>query len=176
MHVAAQYGQTALLYYLALRWEMDIEGLDNDGRSCLHWAAYKGFTDTIRLLLVLNSQTDLTDKEGCTALHWAAIRGNGEACTLLIQVNFPLVTYFPQSDSPFQIHESFTSRNWSRICHLGFSFVAWRVWYMIFCQSSIFSYCIWFSCVDYFTQYWTAIPLSNQLKWPQRFLICNCRY
>ena len=61
--------------------------VDNDGRTCLHWAAYKGFTETIRLLLVLNAQIDVTDKEGCTALHWAAIRGNGEACTVLIQVS-----------------------------------------------------------------------------------------
>jgi len=40
-HVASQYGQTAFLYHLALRWEADIDGGDNDGRTCLHWAAYK---------------------------------------------------------------------------------------------------------------------------------------
>ena len=92
-HVAAQYGQTALLYYLALRWDPEVNELDNDGRTCLHWAAYKGFTDTIRLLLVLNAQIDITDKEGCTALHWAAIRGNGEACTVLIQVSPPVISH-----------------------------------------------------------------------------------
>jgi len=84
-HVASQYGQTAFLYHLALRWEADIDGGDNDGRTCLHWAAYKGFGDTIRLLLVLDARLEQADKEGCTALHWAAIRGNGEACTILMQ-------------------------------------------------------------------------------------------
>lgn len=42
-HVAAQYGQTATLYHLALKWGADTDALDADGRSPLHWAAYKGF-------------------------------------------------------------------------------------------------------------------------------------
>ena len=86
MHVAAQYGQTALLYHLALRWEADVDSVDEDGRTPLHWAAYKGFADTIRLLLVMDARIEQPDKEGCTPLHWAAIRGNGEACTVLLQV------------------------------------------------------------------------------------------
>ena len=59
---------------------------DNDGRTPLHWAAYKGFADSIRLLLVLDARFTLPDKEGCTPLHWGAIKGNGEACTVLLQV------------------------------------------------------------------------------------------
>ena len=85
-HVAAQYGQTAFLYHVALRWGADLDILDNDQRSPLHWAAYKGYADTIRLLMVMDGNMTLADHEGCTPLHWAAIRGNGEACTLLLQV------------------------------------------------------------------------------------------
>eukprot|EP01025_Chloroclados_australasicus_P055875 TRINITY_DN6862_c0_g1_i10.p1 TRINITY_DN6862_c0_g1~~TRINITY_DN6862_c0_g1_i10.p1 ORF type:complete len:578 (+),score=56.76 TRINITY_DN6862_c0_g1_i10:127-1860(+) len=84
-HVAAQYGQTAILYHLSLRWEVDIDSKDLDGRTPLHWAAYKGFADTIRLLLVLDARFQMRDKEGCTPLHWAAIKGNAEACTVLMQ-------------------------------------------------------------------------------------------
>eukprot|EP01026_Neomeris_dumetosa_P032414 TRINITY_DN2572_c0_g1_i16.p1 TRINITY_DN2572_c0_g1~~TRINITY_DN2572_c0_g1_i16.p1 ORF type:complete len:523 (-),score=66.82 TRINITY_DN2572_c0_g1_i16:288-1745(-) len=84
-HVAAQYGQTAVLFHLALRWEVDIDTKDLDDRTPLHWAAYKGFSDTLRLLLVLDARFALRDKEGCTALHWAAIKGNAEACTVLLQ-------------------------------------------------------------------------------------------
>eukprot|EP00798_Chlamydomonas_sp_ICE-L_P014668 gene14669-20703_t len=84
-HVAAQYGQTAVIYLLALKWCIDIDSPDNDGRTSLHWAAYKGFADTTRLLLVLDARYTLADKEGCTPLHWAAIKGNGEACTVLLQ-------------------------------------------------------------------------------------------
>lgn len=84
-HVAAQYAQTAVLYHLALRWSIDLDLPDSDGRTALHWAAYKGWADTIRLLLVLDARYTLPDKEGCTPLHWAAIKGNGEACTVLLQ-------------------------------------------------------------------------------------------
>ena len=84
-HVAAQYGQAAFLYHVALRWDADVDSPDADGRTPLHWAAYKGFGDTIRLLLVMDSHWALADREGCTPLHWAAIRGNAEACTLLLQ-------------------------------------------------------------------------------------------
>ncbi len=69
----------------ALKWGIDMDQPDNDGRTPLHWAAYKGYADTIRLLLVLDARYDLADKEGCTPLHWAAIKGNGEACTVLLQ-------------------------------------------------------------------------------------------
>lgn len=84
-HVAAQYGQTPVLYHLALKWGVDIDTVDNDGRTPLTWAAYKGYADSVRLLLVLNARYALADKEGCTPLHWAAIKGNGEACTVLLQ-------------------------------------------------------------------------------------------
>ncbi|WVZ77593.1 hypothetical protein U9M48_025446 [Paspalum notatum var. saurae] len=86
-HVAAQYGQTAFLCHIVVKWNADHDVPDNDGRSPLHWAAYKGFADTIRLLLFLGAYRARQDKEGmrCTPLHWAGIRGNLESCTVLIQ-------------------------------------------------------------------------------------------
>ncbi|KAK1269510.1 S-acyltransferase TIP1 [Acorus gramineus] len=84
-HVAAQYGQTAFLYHIVTKWNADPDVPDNDGRSPLHWAAYKGFADCIRLLLFLDAYRGRQDKEGCTPLHWAAIKGNLEACTVLVQ-------------------------------------------------------------------------------------------
>ncbi|KAA8522944.1 hypothetical protein F0562_009367 [Nyssa sinensis] len=84
-HVAAQYGQTAFLYHIVTKWNADPDVPDNDGRSPLHWAAYKGYADCIRLLLFLDAYRVRQDKEGCTPLHWAAIRGNLEVCTVLVQ-------------------------------------------------------------------------------------------
>lgn len=84
-HVAAQYGQTAFLCHIVTKWNADPDVPDNHGRSPLHWAAYKGFADCIRLLLYLNAYRGRQDKEGCTPLHWAATRGNLEACTVLVQ-------------------------------------------------------------------------------------------
>ncbi|KAF7838821.1 Protein S-acyltransferase 24 [Senna tora] len=84
-HVAAQHGQTAFLYHIVSKWNADPDVPDNDGRSPLHWAAYKGFADCIRLLIFLDAYRGRQDKEGCTPLHWAAIKGNLEACTVLVQ-------------------------------------------------------------------------------------------
>ncbi|KFK33845.1 hypothetical protein AALP_AA5G067400 [Arabis alpina] len=84
-HVAAQYGQTAFFCHIVSKWNADLDVPDNDGRSPLHWAAYKGYADSIRLLLFLDAYRGRQDKEGCTPLHWAAIRGNLEACTVLVQ-------------------------------------------------------------------------------------------
>ncbi|PKU87337.1 probable protein S-acyltransferase 23 [Dendrobium catenatum] len=85
VHVAAQYGQTAFLNHIVAKHGADFDAPDNDGRSPLHWAAYKGFADTVRLLLFWNACQGRQDKEGCTPLHWAAIRGNTEACNVLVQ-------------------------------------------------------------------------------------------
>ncbi|KAK4476949.1 hypothetical protein RD792_016118 [Penstemon davidsonii] len=84
VHVAAQFGQTAFLNYIIAKYHADFDVPDNEGRSPLHWAAYKGFTDTIRLLLFRDALQGRQDKEGCTPLHWAALRGNVEACSVLV--------------------------------------------------------------------------------------------
>ncbi|XP_051152494.1 protein S-acyltransferase 24-like [Andrographis paniculata] len=84
-HVAAQFGQTAFLHYIVAKWNADPDVCDNNGRSPLHWAAYKGFADCIRLLLYLDTYRGRRDNEGCTPLHWAAVKGNLEACTVLVQ-------------------------------------------------------------------------------------------
>ncbi|EPS57882.1 hypothetical protein M569_16935, partial [Genlisea aurea] len=83
VHVAAQYGQTTFLNCLIAKHHADFDAPDNEGRSPLHWAAYKGFGDTIRLLLFRDASQERQDKEGCTPLHWAALRGNVEACSVL---------------------------------------------------------------------------------------------
>lgn len=83
-HVAAQYGQTSFLNHIVAKYHADFDAPDNEGRSPLHWAAYKGFADTVRLLLFRDASQGRQDKEGCTPLHWAALRGNVEACTVLV--------------------------------------------------------------------------------------------
>ncbi|KAJ6424489.1 hypothetical protein OIU84_025301 [Salix udensis] len=84
VHVAAQYGQTGFLNHIVAKYRADFDAPDNEGRSPLHWAAYKGYADTIRLLLFRDACQGRQDREGCTPLHWAALRGNIEACTILV--------------------------------------------------------------------------------------------
>ncbi|XP_074580026.1 putative protein S-acyltransferase 23 isoform X1 [Curcuma longa] len=84
VHVAAQYGQTSFLNRIIAKYGADHDATDNDGRSPLHWAAYKGYTDVIRLLLFRNAYQGRQDGNGCTPLHWAALSGNLEGCTVLV--------------------------------------------------------------------------------------------
>ena len=82
-HVAAQYGHASMLYHFLLRWNLDVNCMDEDRRSPLHWGAYKGFKDVVKLLLAFDADVMRADKEGCTALHWSAIRGKAEAAHVL---------------------------------------------------------------------------------------------
>ncbi|XP_052192027.1 probable protein S-acyltransferase 23 isoform X2 [Diospyros lotus] len=84
VHVAAQYGQTTFLNHIIAKYQADFDVPDNDGRSPLHWAAYRGFADTIRLLLFRDACQGRQDKKGCTPLHFAALTGNVEACNVLV--------------------------------------------------------------------------------------------
>lgn len=67
---------------------------DVEGRTPLHWAAYKNHTATLKLLLVMDARAEVTDEEGCTPLHWAAIKGNSDSATILLQVR-PSLTVRP---------------------------------------------------------------------------------
>ncbi|KAM0889953.1 hypothetical protein ACQ4PT_027356 [Festuca glaucescens] len=80
-HVAAQYGQAIFIHHLVEKWNANPDPLDHYGRSPLHWfvpfplvllvhidnifwAAYKGFPDSIRVLLYLNVYRMRQDKQG----------------------------------------------------------------------------------------------------------------
>jgi hypothetical protein len=93
-HIAAQWGHTASLFHLVLRWDASFDTQDKDGRTPLHWAAYKGFHDCVRLLLVLGCSPHDVDIEGCNVLHWAALRGNSEAASITLQVHFLICSHF----------------------------------------------------------------------------------
>lgn len=41
VHVAAQYGQTAFLNHVVVKYHADFEAPDNEGRSPLHWYVKK---------------------------------------------------------------------------------------------------------------------------------------
>ncbi|KAM3292227.1 hypothetical protein ACQJBY_036234 [Aegilops geniculata] len=95
VHVAAQYGQTTFLHHIVSKYGADFEALDNDGRSSLHWAAYKGNADTIRLLLFMDAnqvrqdkngtkqELTLRDRGGFTPLQLAADKGQRHLSNIL---------------------------------------------------------------------------------------------
>lgn len=50
----------------------DFDARDSDGRTPLHWSAYKGHADCARLLLALGSSPRAPDNERATPLHWVS--------------------------------------------------------------------------------------------------------
>ncbi|RDD37644.1 Inversin [Trichoplax sp. H2] len=59
---------------------------DNDGRTALMWAASKGNTEVLKIMLLHDdSYVNLVDKTGGTALHAAAFSGESECVRLLIK-------------------------------------------------------------------------------------------
>ena len=57
-----------------LKAKIDLQ--DKHGETALHWAAYKGYTDTVMKLLEGKAKIDLQDRTGRTALYWAAFYGH----------------------------------------------------------------------------------------------------
>ena len=61
----------------------DINAKDVDGRTALHWAAWYGYTEAVKLLLAVGADVNAKDDLGRTALHWAAWHGCTEVVALL---------------------------------------------------------------------------------------------
>ncbi len=57
---------------------------DAFGKSVLHWAAARGWTDAVRQILDAGCPVDVRDSTNATALFFAAFNGHVEVATLLL--------------------------------------------------------------------------------------------
>lgn len=82
--LSLQYGRTATAAYLlgmgALNHLTDI-----NGDTALHWAAYKGHADLMRLLMYSGVDLQKPDNFGSTPLHLACLSGNINCVRLLCE-------------------------------------------------------------------------------------------
>eukprot|EP00668_Euglena_longa_P029482 GGOE01036830.1.p1 GENE.GGOE01036830.1~~GGOE01036830.1.p1 ORF type:complete len:653 (-),score=86.84 GGOE01036830.1:34-1866(-) len=85
MH-AAQYGRILAIFLIKTRApHVDIKRTDMFGHTIVHWAAYKGFPNTLRFLVErYGVAVNIIDDQNRTALHWAAREGFLECCKFLI--------------------------------------------------------------------------------------------
>jgi ankyrin repeat protein len=87
-HVASRYAKTTDLIDVILETgKFDINGVDNDGRTPLHWAIMGTNLETIaHHLIQKGADPTITDKEGNTALHFAALHAKTiETITLILE-------------------------------------------------------------------------------------------
>ncbi|XP_037297457.1 palmitoyltransferase Hip14-like [Manduca sexta] len=85
LHLAAQFGHTAVVAYLVAR-GVPVDAPDAGGMTALMWSCWKvSAVDPTRLLLTLGAAPHPTDRaHGNTALHWAILARNTTAISTLI--------------------------------------------------------------------------------------------
>jgi len=83
--IASQYDHTVLVFSL-VKQRADINILDNCQDSALHWAAYKGNSQTTALLHYLGLPADAADSYGSTPLHLATAQNQGAVVEYLLEV------------------------------------------------------------------------------------------
>ena len=83
-HAAAKAGRASALR-AALAAGSKAEWRD-EANACapLHWAAYGGHVDCVRLLLAHGAEVEAAARDGCTPLHSAAAQGHAACCRLLL--------------------------------------------------------------------------------------------
>lgn len=68
-----------------LRWGADVRLHDDSGATAAHWAAYRGHTDLLRLLVAGGADVESTDVRGLTVLHEACMYNRAEAVRYLVR-------------------------------------------------------------------------------------------
>ena len=63
----------------------NVDTCDENGKSLLIWASFRGNEKMCKILLQKGAKLDIQDSEGLTALHEAAQNGHVEVCSLLLK-------------------------------------------------------------------------------------------
>lgn len=83
--LSAQQNAAPILEWLYIHGTC-VEDRDDQGRTPLMWASYKGHRRTVQWLLSRSANVASHDDEGMTALHWAACRGHTAITRMLLEV------------------------------------------------------------------------------------------
>ncbi|KAK9885661.1 hypothetical protein WA026_012424 [Henosepilachna vigintioctopunctata] len=113
IHLASQFGHTALVAYFIAR-GVSPDLVDRCGMTALMWSCWKVCNlDPTRLLITLGASPNLTDHQGNTALHWAILARNTSAITLLIiQGNANLNSTNRRGETPLSMLQSQIGSVW----------------------------------------------------------------
>ncbi|GLV35160.1 Huntingtin-interacting protein 14 [Carabus blaptoides fortunei] len=114
IHLAAQFGHTALVAYFVAR-GVSADLADRGGMTPLMWSCWRvNSLDPTRLLLTLGASTGLTDNtQGNTALHWAILARNSTAIsTLILQAQASLDIPNNRGDTPLSMLQNYLGERW----------------------------------------------------------------
>ena len=90
LHYSVMYGSYESMSFLVER-GANINSKTNDGKNCLHLAAYYGHTHLCNKLIYNNKfDVNLADNIGWTALHYSAQSGNYELFTYFVDMGIDM--------------------------------------------------------------------------------------
>ena len=90
LHIAAEHNNIHALKQILLKQEVDIDAIDEEGNTALHYASMNGNLDLVRLLTDTNRIKDskrIKNKDGDTPLNLAMMSGNIELLMFLFEAN-----------------------------------------------------------------------------------------
>ena len=79
---------------------VNVNAIDADGMTALHWAADRGDPQTVQLLLGAGADVAARDYRGRTPLHYAAVADNAEAIRALLDHGAPVNAADGHGDTP----------------------------------------------------------------------------
>ncbi|KPM09270.1 ankyrin repeat domain containing protein 26 [Sarcoptes scabiei] len=86
LHCAVKHDQNEILAYLLDNViDIEINSVNEQGRTAAHWASFKGYHQILDCLLRAGIKADERDQDGKTALHLAAEYGFKKALNTLIE-------------------------------------------------------------------------------------------
>ena len=85
LHQAAVTGQSAMCELLLEKGGANVDAVDEDGQTALHYAAATGSVGCVRVLLQAGAGVDVKQSLGLTPAHWAAHKGHCEVLGLLME-------------------------------------------------------------------------------------------
>lgn len=103
IHLAAEGNQPSMILYLMLNEALDINSVDENGGTPLHWACYSGSYESVDYLISLNANINALDKEKFTPLHLAVSNNRESIVRLLLQKGVDKNILNDKIESPLDI-------------------------------------------------------------------------
>ena len=87
LHLASQANHPDIIVFLIEKYNFDINSLDLNGNSALHWAVYMNSYQVIDYLIYYGIDINIQEKDGYTPLHFGIINKNYRMVKKLIYLN-----------------------------------------------------------------------------------------
>lgn len=106
MRVAANTNNTELLERILASNQTNVRSMDEHKRTALHFAAAKGYSEVVELLLRNGADPNQRDQLGNTALHLAACTNHVPVVTLLLRAGTDLTQLDNNGRTPLQLAQA----------------------------------------------------------------------